>query len=36
MFISPNTNIVVSSLPSKLASIVSATVSTTRVRITPY
>ncbi|MCL2116725.1 MAG: MFS transporter [Methanobrevibacter sp.] len=31
MFISPNTNIVVSSLPSKLASIASATVSTTRV-----
>jgi len=31
MFISPNTNIVVSSLPSKLSSIASATVSTTRV-----
>lgn len=31
MFISPNTNIVVSSLSSKLASIASATVSTTRV-----
>ena len=31
IFISPNTNIVVSSLPSKLASIASATVSTTRV-----
>ncbi|MEA4957867.1 Riboflavin transporter RibZ [bioreactor metagenome] len=31
IFISPNTNIVVSSLPDKLASIASATVSTTRV-----
>jgi len=31
MFISPNTNIVVSALPSKLSSIASATVSTTRV-----
>lgn len=31
MFISPNTNVVISSLPSKLASIASATVSTTRV-----
>ena len=31
MFISPNTNIVISSLPSKLSSIASATVSTTRV-----
>ncbi|MDR2967043.1 MAG: MFS transporter [Methanobacteriaceae archaeon] len=31
MFISPNTNIVVSSLPSKLTSVASATVSTTRV-----
>lgn len=31
VFISPNTNIVVSSLPSKLSSIASATVSTTRV-----